>query len=1112
MTSPLTPSQAQALQERVAVLEAEKERLQVSELRYRQVFENAPISMLLANREGYVIAMNATAEDLYGLTAEQLNQSACPIFDNPQLVESGTLHYMQRALAGEAVIEPPSYYDSSRDAGSGKFHYGRGHYAPIRDGAGVVEGFVEIAPRCHDFFELQAQLLEEKERAAQERARLLSTVAEVAHRLLRAPDYGAVLPEVVRLLGEAMGCDRCAITQDFIDPTTHQFRVRLLHEWCREGIPSALLISPGFDEGLEIDSPPSFRAQLMQGESVNFVVSETSELSWRNFFEAHGNTAMLLVPVMINGQCWGHIGFDNCSEPRLHDDVEIAILRVAAESIAAAIDRQRKDDALRESERHYRTLFEMSNEGIYRFEFEEPIALALSVEDRLRLGCETNRLVEVNQAFAEQYGLTSPDEMVGTRIGDFYDGAYVQANEQANLALMRDLRASKLETVETDRLGNRHWFISSLVFETCDGYLLGGWGVQTDITDLKQAQQAQQALLEAEQAKSQELDQLNLELRQTLTELEGRDRMLTTVADATKDLLKGSSTDLDRMIPAALQVLGEGMGCDRVNVVENFDLSATQVPGHTKVIYGWAEPETIPPLPNPDATQIDCEGLEAFTEHYLQNNGFGGLVDDWPDPLRSAFKAIGLQSSYSVPIWLGEKFWGIVSFDYCHDPKQVSPAEMAILRTAAACIGGAIQRDRTQKAILQTEQALLKAEKARAAKLIQTNQALKNSLDRLAAEPSLDAFLGHVLTEISQLLNIHTSFLYQHDPTTETLQLSRWLDQGNLRSPESFTEMGPMAGPITTRDTAIWTHLLKTHYPFVITPDNAAQYMFPGTGDWQHQWVEQHGFQAGINILLIIGGMPLGLLCLLSAERSDFDPEELEHAQAISQQATLAIQLTHLAEEAKQAALISDRNRMAREIHDTLAQSFGGIVIQLQAAESCNSEPHKARNHISSAQKLAEAGLNEARRTVWLLHQGDLTDQDFPRLLTKIIEQMTAHTDLRVSIDVTGTPSALVPGISTNLVRIVQESIHNILRHAQATTSHIRLIYKPGQICLSIRDNGCGFDPQQLQQCQEGFGLTGMQQRARNLKTHLHINSRLGYGTEILLTVPLKPASNAEVR
>ncbi|MEM6840348.1 MAG: GAF domain-containing sensor histidine kinase, partial [Cyanobacteria bacterium P01_C01_bin.120] len=580
------------------------------------------------------------------------------------------------------------------------------------------------------------------------------------------------------------------------------------------------------------------------------------------------------------------------------------------------------------------------------------------------------------------------------------------------------------------------------------------------------------------------------------------DRMLTTVADATKDLLNSSNTDLEQVIPAALRVLGEGLGCDRVNLLENFGQSATQVPGHTKVIYGWAEPDTVTQLPHPDATQIDGEGLEAFTGQYLQNNGFGGLVDDWPEPLRSAFKAIDMRSSYSVPIWLGEKFWGIVAFDYCHEAKQVSSAEMAILRTAAACIGGAIQRDRTQKAILQAEQAQV-------AKLMKTNQALKNNLDRLAAESSLDAFLGHVLTEISQQLNIQTVWLYLYEHTDQTLQLHRWVEQGEVQPPANFAQLGPMANPIAVANLAIWEHLRQTRTPFVITPDNAdqsEQFMFPGTQDWQLQWAKQNNIQSGVNILLMLGETPLGLLGLLSAQRSGYASEELALVQALTHQATLAIQLTRLADEAKQSTLYEERSRLAGEIHDTLAQTFTGISVQLELAqyligqsaqESDRAEVGSTLERIGS---LAQTGLAEARRSVWSLYSATEDYTNLAERLADCIATLAKGTDLHTQVDLKGDPYPLNYFVGKNLLRIGQEAITNTFRHAQATELWVELTYAPNQVSLRVSDNGCGFAPQAQA---EGFGLVSISERADRIGGQLRITTQPERGTEIFVQVPL---------
>jgi GAF domain-containing protein len=277
---------------------------------------------------------------------------------------------------------------------------------------------------------------------------------------------------------------------------------------------------------------------------------------------------------------------------------------------------------------------------------------------------------------------------------------------------------------------------------------------------------------------------------------------------------------------------------------------------------------------------------------------------------------IGVKTLISVPIFIEDKYWGNIGIDDCREETHRSEAELSILKTAATCIANAIQRDRTRKTILQAEE--------RVAELAKTNQALKNSLDRLADEPDLDAFLGHVLTETSQQLQIDLGYLFFYDPSDRTLDLHMQVTPAGTSLKHELEPNNPFGKTFSVEDLPIWDTLLETQKPFIIERQNAAPYVFDGTLEWQTQ-PQEH--QAGINILLTLGDEPIGLFALVSTKRS-FSPQEIELAQALAQQATLAIQLTKLAEEAKQSAIFEERNRLAGEIHDTLAQTFTGISVQ----------------------------------------------------------------------------------------------------------------------------------------------------------------------------------------
>ncbi|QYO63246.1 histidine kinase [Leptolyngbya sp. 7M] len=401
----------------------------------------------------------------------------------------------------------------------------------------------------------------------------------------------------------------------------------------------------------------------------------------------------------------------------------------------------------------------------------------------------------------------------------------------------------------------------------------------------------------------------------------------------------------------------------------------------------------------------------------------------------------------------------------------------------------------------EAQQALLQAEQDRVAELAKTNQALKNSLDRLAADPDLNAFLGHVLLEISQQLQIDLGYLFFYDPNDQTLTLQMRVTPEAAQLNHELEEIDPFLNPVPIKNLPIWGTLLQTRKPFLITRDNAAQYVFRGTLEWQ---VQQQDHQAGINLLLTLRDEPIGLLALASTKRS-FTPEELELAQALAQQATLAIQLTRLAEaakaEAQQATLLTERNRIAQELHDTLAQTFTGVIMQLEAAqETIATAPASVQKRLAHAGLLARQGLQEARRSVWSLRPEALEASNLQTALLRLVGQMTDHTAIATEIIVDGTPIALPHEIESHLLRIGQESLTNALKYAQAQQIQLHLQFTPAFVQLKIRDDGQGFDPQQPRQ---GFGITCMQQRTQQIGGEFTLTSQTGQGTTIQVTIPI---------
>jgi signal transduction histidine kinase len=263
--------------------------------------------------------------------------------------------------------------------------------------------------------------------------------------------------------------------------------------------------------------------------------------------------------------------------------------------------------------------------------------------------------------------------------------------------------------------------------------------------------------------------------------------------------------------------------------------------------------------------------------------------------------------------------------------------------------------------------------------------------------------------------------------------------------------------------------------------------------------------QWGTPYPLILGDKTIGALIVFLPSDRHFTEQQIELTYALAQQVTLAIQLTQLAEEAKQAAIFEERNRMASEIHDTLAQAFTGISLQLEVAKSLigqnPSTVEQILNHIS---QLAEAGLAEARRSVWALYPPAAEYANLAQLLYESVEQMARNTPIVVEVNIRGDACPLPPLIGMNLLRIGQESLTNALKHAQAQTIAIELAYEPDRILLTIRDNGYGFiPPTTIDHLNGGFGLMGMYERCDRIGAQLSLTSQLGHGTQILVEAPL---------
>jgi len=205
------------------------------------------------------------------------------------------------------------------------------------------------------------------------------------------------------------------------------------------------------------------------------------------------------------------------------------------------------------------------------------------------------------------------------------------------------------------------------------------------------------------------------------------------------------------------------------------------------------------------------------------------------------------------------------------------------------------------------------------------------------------------------------------------------------------------------------------------------------------------------------------------------------------------------------ALVLEERARLAREIHDTLAQGFVGISSQLDAVAMCMpDESTPARRFLDMARRMARHSLTEARRSVMDLRASALEGQDLAAALESGTRQWAAGSGVNINVEVSGPPTVLPQEVEQHMLRIAQEAVTNVLKHAGASRIWIRMHTEARKLYMVIKDNGRGFDQHGVFSSMAGhFGLIGMRERAERLGGELRLASEPGSGTEVEVKVPL---------
>lgn len=261
-----------------------------------------------------------------------------------------------------------------------------------------------------------------------------------------------------------------------------------------------------------------------------------------------------------------------------------------------------------------------------------------------------------------------------------------------------------------------------------------------------------------------------------------------------------------------------------------------------------------------------------------------------------------------------------------------------------------------------------------------------------------------------------------------------------------------------------------------------------------------HGLAYHASIPLYFRDEPLGILNVTGPSWRRLTDEELQLLSTIGYQVGIAIERARLAEESTRLARSEERSRLAREIHDTLAQSLTAIALHVEGALShLTEDPARARQRLERALETTRESLDEARRSVMNLREAPLAGKPLEAALRSLSRTFTSETGVPVRVRVDG-EAELPLRVEAELFRIGQEALSNVRRHARATKLEITLQHTRRRVRLVVADNGVGFDPGEVGSGRHG--LVGMRERARLLDGRLWVRSGPA-GTLVMASVPL---------
>ncbi len=442
--------------------------------------------------------------------------------------------------------------------------------------------------------------------------------------------------------------------------------------------------------------------------------------------------------------------------------------------------------------------------------------------------------------------------------------------------------------------------------------------------------------------------------------------------------------------------------------------------------------------------------------------------------MRATLEKRGIRSVLVVPMLRHDRLLGFLGVGSA-EPRTFSPREISLLTTLADHSISAIENARLYQAERERE--------LEAYKVLEVTRAVSSSL-------ILDDVLREAASGIANTVGIPNCALYLYDAGSGSMFGRHAVGRvpGKLAL-EEFRQLR-----LSVAGDPFLSEIVDKRRPITV-------FDVHGDARCDPSCLTVAGSKSALGVPLVARGELLGAAVITTYRRNfEFKQPQVTVAMSLAHSVGLAIENALLHERTQSATVTEERNRLAREIHDTLAQGFTGIILQLEAAEQVLANDGRAAlEHIDKARSLARESLQEARRSVWNLVPAALERETLDAAIYQQVKNLGVDTDLEVSFSCTGEAHELSVEAQTCLLRVTQEALTNVRRHAQAARVEVSLAYEEEGVALTIRDDGRGFDPNAPRPAGQagGFGLIGMRERCQLANGVFTVESAPGQGTVI---------------